>query len=970
AMSSDIRNWTLPLWTPNIFGGFPLFADGEAGLFYPPVMILYYFLSPQQAFIWTTVSHFFMAGLFTYAFLRSVELRRFACLVGGIAFMLSGFMVAQLHHVNISNGVVWLPLILCFVERSVRTCGTRRHVNLLLAGGAFGMQALTVHVNIVLMSLPVILGYIAFRFSFGPLAAPDNRVSIKGPTKIKLLRRFTETRVFGKPLVPAVKVVLGRVSLIAWALAIVPLTGLSIGAVKLLPLYELGTYSQRAGGLASSVATSNALTVFRLPTLLFPYFFRDAANVNWGLWASWETRIYVGVLTLCLGLTAVVLVRSRQVFFFTIVAILAFLLGMADTSPVNLHSLLSSLPGYNLIRAPGRYSYLWTFAIAVIAAYGANWLTAPTMGQSSLRFLRERWSPASFFWRLPTMVFFTTLAIAAVALPIAIQRIAEYVATHRLETLGLIQQHYLALPRMLRPSYDALTPGRIYDNLIYSLSLDNPSTAYGLIMVAASAVVIMIGYALRKGKWLWQAAVIVLLAGSLTMVGWQFHPTMPIAQLASSSPVADFLKSQSGRYRVFSRYNSPTTPNLLLLSNIEEAGGYSSIPNSRLAQFTAAMDVADSQLMDIFNVRYLISRNQYVPLPSFKAVAFNPARPILAGKFGNGESRVSLSFASSTVNRVRVVSLLRNATQVPQGAPVGEITLVDSGGKRFTRNLLAGVDTADGDYDRPEVQASIRHSRPAEIAFNWSIPGSPSPLRFYFTEIDLGQAINTRQVEVAATSTMADLGVYGVTLLDSTNDRPIPLTRDNNDRFKIVYRDSGVLVRENTRYLPRAYLVPEVRVIQDRWKILNYMAIEPFDAAKAVVVEDRDTDIENFLKEQQGKTQPVSIGTATMQSYEPRRVRISVNANADAFLVLSDSYYPGWHAYVDGQETKIYQANYLFRAILVPKGSHEVQFFYDPSSFRWGFLITLTVTLLVLVVWLRLRIAVCWQAIHHLWQVR
>lgn len=58
-------------------------------------------------------------------------------------------------------------------------------------------------------------------------------------------------------------------------------------------------------------------------------------------------------------------------------------------------------------------------------------------------------------------------------------------------------------------------------------------------------------------------------------------------------------------------------------------------------------------------------------------------------------------------------------------------------------------------------------------------------------------------------------------------------------------------------------------------------------------------------------------------------------------LVLGDTWYPGWQATVDGKETKIYPANYVMRAVVLPAGKHRVEFRYRPGSFRTGVLITL-----------------------------
>ena len=57
-------------------------------------------------------------------------------------------------------------------------------------------------------------------------------------------------------------------------------------------------------------------------------------------------------------------------------------------------------------------------------------------------------------------------------------------------------------------------------------------------------------------------------------------------------------------------------------------------------------------------------------------------------------------------------------------------------------------------------------------------------------------------------------------------------------------------------------------------------------------------------------------------------------------MVLSDTYYPGWRAFVDGVERPILRANHVFRAVVVPAGAQEVVFSYEPDSFRYGLLVS------------------------------
>lgn len=67
-----------------------------------------------------------------------------------------------------------------------------------------------------------------------------------------------------------------------------------------------------------------------------------------------------------------------------------------------------------------------------------------------------------------------------------------------------------------------------------------------------------------------------------------------------------------------------------------------------------------------------------------------------------------------------------------------------------------------------------------------------------------------------------------------------------------------------------------------------------------------------------------------MGSYRNSSVTLQVAADAPAWVVLTDLYHPWWHAYVDGVEVKLWQANGLFRAVCVPGGKRELSFRFEP----------------------------------------
>jgi uncharacterized membrane protein YfhO len=62
-------------------------------------------------------------------------------------------------------------------------------------------------------------------------------------------------------------------------------------------------------------------------------------------------------------------------------------------------------------------------------------------------------------------------------------------------------------------------------------------------------------------------------------------------------------------------------------------------------------------------------------------------------------------------------------------------------------------------------------------------------------------------------------------------------------------------------------------------------------------------------------------------------------------LVLTDIYYPGWKAFLDGRRVPLERVNYLLRGVAVPAGEHRVELRYEPTSFRLGWMISLATAL-------------------------
>lgn len=70
-------------------------------------------------------------------------------------------------------------------------------------------------------------------------------------------------------------------------------------------------------------------------------------------------------------------------------------------------------------------------------------------------------------------------------------------------------------------------------------------------------------------------------------------------------------------------------------------------------------------------------------------------------------------------------------------------------------------------------------------------------------------------------------------------------------------------------------------------------------------------------------------------------IQLSVVAPSDGYFMISDSWFPGWHVWVDGNRSNLYRANYMFRAVYLEEGQHNVDFVYKPLSFYIGTFLSL-----------------------------
>ncbi len=175
---------------------------------------------------------------------------------------------------------------------------------------------------------------------------------------------------------------------------------------------------------------------------------------------------------------------------------------------------------------------------------------------------------------------------------------------------------------------------------------------------------------------------------------------------------------------------------------------------------------------------------------------------------------------------------------------------------------------------------------------------------------------------------------YNSRILDLLNVKYFLSKEDlPNKKFKLILIDGDVKVYENLNVIPRIFLVPKVKVMGED-DILTELQKEDFNPLEYVLLEETPQEL-------MGASDSLLDSSAHIIKYSANEVIIETEMHGNGFLVISDTYYPGWKAYVDDIPKRIYRADYLIRSVYLTEGHHNVRFVYDPISFKLGASISL-----------------------------
>ena len=366
---------TFPLWDPLLFGGLP-FVDGMHGdIFYPPSLALF-FLNTADYWGWKMVLHVFLAGVFTYLWLRQLGLRRGTALFGGLVYMMGADLVSLLYPGG--DGKLFVsalaPLVFLATERAA---ALRRIQDYALFALSIALVIFTSHMQCAYFAIWGSTLYFFFRV--GQQWRADKNAG----------RAFGAVGAFA---------VAGLLSVAATAVQFFP------------PLEYLRTYSHRAektveasDSLAYQFATQYSLHPEEILALAVPEFVGDNAGTEtirpdryWGRNAFKINHEFAGFIPLLLVPLLFLRRRRAQTWFFAGLAVFALLYALGAHTPF--FRLFYLIPGVNLFRAPSIIIFLYGLSLATLGAFGLEraleWAESGAEQGSARKYL---WIAVAFF---------------------------------------------------------------------------------------------------------------------------------------------------------------------------------------------------------------------------------------------------------------------------------------------------------------------------------------------------------------------------------------------------------------------------------------------------------------------------------------------------------------------------------------------------------------------------------------------
>jgi hypothetical protein len=622
---------------------------------------------------------------------------------------------------------------------------------------------------------------------------------------------------------------------------------------------------------------------------------------------------YVGILPLLFAIFPIVLFarKNKQIFFWAAVALIAFVLVLGDSTPF--YKLMYRVPIYNLFRASARNWLEVNFAVSVLSAFFIQFISTDAELQRS-HYLNV-----------------AQVGIGAIILSVLL--------------ILLFGDNLQSTPQA---------------QALWSESsrLISPAVYIPLLNIFLSTIVVYILYRYRSSKGFW-ILVSMLIFIDLFSFGHFYNPVPPPYKILQHepNPVADFLSKQESakhQYRILGLnaedQDNQVYPDINMLYGFQAVNGYSNIwlkTYRKLTKFEGNgfstmkyQMLQNSAILSSLSTRYIIT-SQDAEKQFLESLRMDNA-PVTTNVVVDGFSNDSWQFISPAKVRKTSITLRSKSGQVSlvqipielqprsfysvvfiarmPGQPPSDPLFVDIFGENYDRleQEARFEGPGDEDFHTRDMISRVYNEYSVEFYTGEHIPKA-SFLRFF--------TLSSEPYEIK------DIKLTHINGNVRSFNEPNPSTVNGSSLYVKKFESStGIAIYENLNFLPRARFATEVIPVEDAaaatdifWNDAN------FNPSQTALVEG--------FTDHHTKFDEAAVIDADYS--DNNKVLLTVQTGERAFLVLSDSWYPGWKAYIDGQETLIYKTNAVSRGILITgEDKHRVEFRFVPVSFYLGLGVT------------------------------
>ena len=864
------------LWTTNLFSGFPAFADPLAMRWYLPKIIFSFLKIPYSYFV---IFPLIVASFLTYKLVYYLTKSKIAGFISGIIFGCNGFFIAHIGLNYMLQSGAWLPGILLGISKLKNEYTKKWYilttffVSLCILGG---------NPQIFTYSLIIVTLYIL-----------GNGLTKKEKKILYIGKCFS-----------------------------ILLLGIGISCVQLLPTYELMKLSKR-DSLPTENILSNSQTIPMLITLFFPYllgnikynsFYLAQPKITMGIP---ESTGYVGISAIAFSIIGILKNKinkvDKQILFWMIICTLSLLLVLGENT--NFGWIITKLPLINLFQVTSRNYFEFAISTSILAGYGLSYLE------------KEEYKKIKkiILWTIIIIITITIIALINIYL-------LKNELTKLLENTTPIWKN----PAIWIPIIIALTTcAYIY----FFKKIKSKKIKYILLSILTIVDVSSYGH----------------------FCAWRYYPSEKkiFNQPEIITEIKSDIKKENNRIwaingidGLFGAYEIKP-PSLAELPGkiselwqISNISGYNPMILKRYSKLTSIDGSGEpSGELSTTNLAYNLLSTKYIIINKNNPNGYLTKKGMPEIILTKNQEKVEIPIAKEKITTINIISSLSNSVEIPENFDVAYIKITTTDDKIYEYSIKAGRDTSEVAWERNDVQTEIKHGL-AKIYSNIEAADEKNNIflcHLYEGNIELNKTLEIKNIEIIRNKKCEnmepnmELRINGIKLINNENGKKYSLGAFNalisNGGWKYIKDVKEISIYENTKLMPRAWLVPNVSTLKPA-EILNTIQNGKFSDGKAF-----DPSVLGLIEEpcsisQENSSQP--NGRIDNLNIEEENVSLTTSTKKEEFLILSDIYYPGWKAYIDGKETKIYQTDYILRGIVVPAGEHTVEFAFEPASLYLG----------------------------------